>query len=172
MVVALEWISQGWIVALEIGYEDCMEEYLSYLGDRLVSNSQRLAQGLSPKLTTSMFQYAETNFGNCDGLRGSDYLSIPDVGEINADLLESSIMFLYLHELAHHVLGHIDNLDLRINEIRAREAEADLWAMKTAIKAGFSIYQAFPLYLFIAVMAGIRLKQRSMQPILSVSGVS
>ena len=133
---------------------DCLEEYLYYLGDRLVSNSQRLAQGQSPKLTTSMFQYAKTNAGNCHGLRGSEFLAIPDVGNINADFMESSIMFLYLHELAHHVLDHIDNLDRRIDKIRAREAEADLWAMKTAMKAGYSIYQAFPLYSFIGLIGG------------------
>ena len=84
---------------------------------------------------------------------------------MKARALEASIVFLYLHELGHHVHGDTDGkrTDDRAGLKMSREQEdaADEYAVRTALKAGYYVSAAFPLFSFIASFGGDLCNQKS-----------
>jgi predicted Zn-dependent protease len=67
-------------------------------------------------------------------------------------------MFLYLHELGHHVLGHTDGVHLNDSSglamSREQETAADRYALMTALKAQYNLVNALPWNLFMASFGG------------------
>ncbi|GAB3517775.1 M48 family metalloprotease [Photobacterium alginatilyticum] len=58
------------------------------------------------------------------------------------------LWYVLAHEIAHHVLGHIENPSISLEENRKREQEADDWASKTLIKLGLPPAAAFPALMY------------------------
>jgi hypothetical protein len=62
-----------------------------------------------------------------------------DLSEIYAAITLGGLSFVVAHEIAHHVLGHIDN-PLKANDLegsRNREEAADAWACRALLRTGY-----------------------------------
>jgi hypothetical protein len=59
-------------------------------------------------------------------------------------LAVTAISFVLAHEIGHHVLGHLDTPPASRAESRAREAEADRYAVDLAVRAGMPPFGVIP----------------------------
>ncbi len=58
------------------------------------------------------------------------------------------LWYVLAHEIAHHVLGHLDNPSTSLAENRKKEQEADDWASRTLIKLGIPPAVAYPSLMY------------------------
>jgi hypothetical protein len=72
----------------------------------------------------------------------------PDLAKAANNTFVSMLTFVVAHELAHHVLGHTQDDDATPSHKRKQEIDADSWAMKKCMKAGFNP-QAFTFALLL-----------------------
>jgi hypothetical protein len=153
-----EWLAEAFLFEMELGATGCFEEYSNYLGEKVIENTRRAQLKLGAKMVLNPITYARDNDGACSAVKPRHFTSRPELGHIRASLIEASIVFLYLHELAHHVLGHTDKL--RSNQLpetamqRQEEDAADRWAITTALRARYNLANAIPAYAFIAITGG------------------
>jgi hypothetical protein len=69
--------------------------------------------------------------------QGIDSLTPADA-QVGQAIYANAMAFVVAHEIAHHLLGHIDDADLSGQAKRAREEAADKWAAAMMFKAGFT----------------------------------
>lgn len=141
----------------ELGLDGCDEAYTLYVAQRIADNTERVARGRKPQLIYGAELYGRHFGGPCENLRLQD-IKESDNSEYLATLVEASLMFLYLHELGHHVNGHVDNLPLELNYSRRAEAEADAWAIDVAFRAGYQVLAAAPMLNLLAALGGASLE--------------
>ena len=156
-----EYLAEAIIFNDELGATGCFDEYSNYLGTRLIENSNRMADHLDPRPLVNPLLFSDSigQSGPCGKIDGDDFRTRPDLGEHRAKMMDASIVFLYLHELAHHLLGHADNLKPghsppSIDTRRRQEDEADRWAITTALKARHNLLAAAPVFNLIALTGG------------------
>ncbi|EOV1172295.1 hypothetical protein ACOLZ1_001818 [Vibrio fluvialis] len=58
------------------------------------------------------------------------------------------LWYILAHEIAHHVLGHLDNPSTSLAQNRKKEQEADDWASQTLIKLGIPPAVAYPSLMY------------------------
>ncbi|MEZ9490062.1 hypothetical protein AB4187_15010 [Vibrio breoganii] len=59
-----------------------------------------------------------------------------------------ALWYVLAHEVAHHVLGHLDTPSTSLAQNRKKEQEADDWASKTLIKLGIPPAVAYPSLMY------------------------
>lgn len=68
-----------------------------------------------------------------------------------APIVDAGIAWLTLHEVGHHVLGHMSTTSSSLAENRAREREADSWAYQHMNLFGYALYELLALFLVKAL---------------------
>lgn len=155
MVWVLDQLSFA-IAAETVGFSGCLEEYGEYLFEGLGSNSENLSDRMEVSPIATLMTYGNEFSGNCTGF---DWNSLDERDrELRASSVGTSIMFIYLHELAHHALGHTSEHPSTLLDSRGAEAEADRWAIETGIAASFDMSLAIPVYVFTAYNGSISLE--------------
>lgn len=138
--------------------EGCLKEYIEHLYPVLQENQYKAANQLPLKRAPSPATYGATTTGACSGLTSSDFASNSDYVEQRPRQIEASIMFIYLHELGHHIHQHTSRADLRrrqsLEMTRHQEDEADNFAVLTALKAGYFLTAATPFYSYASAFSG------------------
>lgn len=158
MIQMFDWFYDLITIEGELGYRGCYKEYIYYLQDVILKNRQRVDNSLAPEIAVSPVNYAKRTTGRCAGARQQDLLGIPEYALSRAKSIEASIMFVYLHELGHHVLGHVfgkkltDRAGLEMS--RRQEAEADRFAVMTALKSNYWLIAASPWNSFVVAFGG------------------
>lgn len=155
----LDWMFEAIQRETSLSQTGCYKDYVSYLQQGIQENTQRVANQLPPRPVGSPGAYAATHQSNCVQISTAEFArGVPDFGEQRAKQMEASIMFLYLHELGHHVLGHTTNS--RANQpsslamTRSKENDADRFAIVTALKARYNLTVATPWNAFVAAFGG------------------
>jgi hypothetical protein len=171
-VQVIDWIfDAGWLDA-ELGKSGCFKEYSSYLGRQIERNQTRVANSLNPNAVAPPIIFARSSEANdCAGVTTQQFLASPGLGERKARAIEASIMFLYLHELGHHVLEHTrgkrtaDLAGLAMS--RSQEDAADRFAISTGLRAGYSLVPAMPWHALMAMFGGdsIEAERKSTHPL-------
>lgn len=153
MAQVLEAITTAYVIEGESDITGCTKDYLSYVGNIVADNSRRASKGLSLNKGYHLFEFNQKFITNC---RGASYQMTKshEFGEMFSGLMDGSIMYLYLHELGHHVLKHVDADKTNLSDRRRMETEADAWAIKTAYEAGYDLVAAMPMFLFMAAIGG------------------
>ncbi len=158
IVQIMEFLSEAIIFDEQLGAHGCFSEYSQYVGERVIGNTQRKAQGLSPLIMVNLMGFSQQTKGACARINQQAFRSRPDLGAYRAKMIEASIVFLYLHELAHHVLGHTDGIRSGSNTSlamhRDQEDAADRWAITHALRAHYNLIAAMPIFSFIALTGG------------------
>jgi hypothetical protein len=108
-------------------------DYLYYVCTRYAMNADRSRRGLSPERIAS--PYERVHWADRD-LR--EFYSEKDVNSARAKLLGGSFAFLLAHEVAHQVLGHVDNPTRDIDVRRQLETDADAWAINLLVEKNVS----------------------------------
>ena len=73
------------------------------------------------------------------------------------------MMLIYLHELGHHVLGHVNDIPADKYFSRRLEAAADAWAIETAYRSGFNVLDGVPALNLIAALNAGKLADENRQ---------
>ncbi len=152
MTRTLEWLATAEIFEVYFGFRGCHEEYGSYLIRGIAENSARITRNESLRPVFAPYLYGRRIGGACKGLP-QDFGRNIEAGQHFAGLMDASLVFLYLHELAHHILMHIGNTPT-FHISRKQENEADAWAITTAYKANFDLIAASPAFNLIAGLGG------------------
>lgn len=133
------------------GSDDCFNEYMSYVYEGIDENTQRLRAGMSAKRVDGIGLFAPGH-ASCDGINAETIAAVgASQASIHARGVESSLIFILLHELGHVVLGHTkhdpDSLSLAVK--RDLETDADTWAVETANRSSYMLGSSMAPY-FIA----------------------
>ena len=140
VLVYTEWLSLA-MIAEGSGHEGCLSEYSLFLAERRADRTQG-----------GFLDFARTTGGHCRGAQ----LDVEDDTSIafRERILQSVIATVLLHEIGHHVLGHLPARGKDIFHARLREMAADQWAIKAAVDAGYDLRPAVPLFLVLDTMNG------------------
>lgn len=147
MAQILEWLGTAALLDQEFGRHGCLLSYSTELFQAIAENSRRKAQGRRLIGVAAPFEFR----GKCGGVSKSRFLQ-SEHGGVFAAMMDASMAFLYLHETAHHVLGHVDAQPHSRSMSRQQEAEADAWAAQVAREARFNLAIGYPM---LALMAGL-----------------
>ncbi|RMA41451.1 hypothetical protein D9R08_14130 [Rhodophyticola porphyridii] len=82
--------------------------------------------------------------------------------------MNASLTFLYLHELAHHTLGHLESGNRTLSISREQEAAADRWAIRIMVESDLAApAAALPMMRFLVLLGGETLEdeRRSTHPL-------
>jgi hypothetical protein len=152
IVQVIEWISDAILIEGELSRPGCVRDYMAYLGPAIIQNTERTSAGLAPNAVSPPARFTT---GSCSGVTPAQFAAVPRIGDRKAGLIEASILFLYLHELGHHVKRHTASSPSgSLAMSRANEDEADRWAIATALKARQSLAAALPIFHLIAATGG------------------
>jgi hypothetical protein len=154
-IQAIDFVSDA-IIFEELGGTGCVSDYIQYWSAAVIDNSERYGQGLAPKRVASPAIFARSGGNACSNTDLSGYAS---EAEYKSKMIEASIMYLYLHELGHHVLHHIGSeqpVDADDKNAFRREQEdaADRYAFETAPRANYSLLAAVPMMVIISGIGG------------------
>ena len=137
----------------QLGYQGCDEEYTRYLAEAIANNTKRVDSQRKPHAALTLESYATEYQGSCKGFRNQE-IGRSGYGEHFARLMDASLMFLYLHELGHHVLDHVKNVPPNLAYQREDEAEADAWAIEMGFRSNFNVLVGAPIMNLIAALGG------------------
>lgn len=164
MSAGLGWIYQQLAIAYlaeeELGMRGCFEEYLVHISSVTIDNSaaKQNRQALRPAFTPDL--YAQRYGGPCSDLTTQTSIRLQQrYQQQTAAIIGVSIGFVYLHELAHHVLDHLDDHDPGFAGSRVHEREADLWAIEKMVDAGIAPAGAVSAMTFLTAVGGASLEE-------------
>lgn len=131
----------------------CFNQYISTAAAIARSNGTR--QYLKEPLVAIPYFRTYVNSGilPCQGISEAMMNSV----EVNHDVASSmnaTLAILLGHEIAHHVLGHVDfpAADITSEQSRMREADADAWGMDRAFDIKINPIAASSQWLFVSLV--------------------
>lgn len=147
-----DWLSLA-MIADWAGHDGCLNEYSSYLAELVGHNSRRSSRGKELKHVYDFESYAANTQGLCEGALLTT-LDNRRRQELRDEILDAITATVLLHEIAHHVLEHVNGVGNNFMQRRLREVDADRWAIITAVNANYELRTAVPLFLFLAATGG------------------
>ncbi|HEX6397590.1 MAG TPA: hypothetical protein VFZ95_09215, partial [Steroidobacteraceae bacterium] len=124
-----DWLALA-MIADWAGHAGCLKEYSGYLAELVGHNSRRAFKGKDRKPVYDFYSYAATSHGQCEGALETT-LDDGREQELREEILNAAIAIVVLHEIAHHVLAHVDIGSRNFLQERMREIAADQWAIRT-----------------------------------------
>src|SRR5262245_27470505 len=106
LLAVTDWLAQSMIAEHE-GYTGCLEEYSSYLVRVARKNTKRILKGELHAPVADFAEYARAARSACSNAfveLGSERNTA-----FRERILDGVIATVLLHEIAHHVLGHVDS---------------------------------------------------------------
>jgi hypothetical protein len=147
-----DWLSLA-MIADWAGHDGCLNEYSGYLAELVGHNSRRSFKGKERKPVYDFEAYAANTKGRCEGAL-THTLDTARRQELRDEILDAITATVLLHEIAHHVLEHVNGVGNNFMQRRLREVDADRWAIITAVSANYELRTAVPLFLFLAATGG------------------
>jgi len=146
------WAEQMAVVLQASQYTDehgCFAAFFEESTKFLYSNTSRIKQGLKP-LPASFSGAGFINHNDaCRSIRHERVYNASDIERI----VEAVIAHVYLHEVAHHILGHLGSQNSNVQS-RRNEMAADTWAVKMAHNIDVYPILAIPILVPIIYTAG------------------
>jgi hypothetical protein len=147
-----DWLALA-MIADWAGHDGCLNEYSGYLAQLVGHNSRRSVRGKERKPVYDFESYAANTRGLCEDAL-VDTLDSRRRQELREQILDAITATVLLHEIAHHVLEHVNGVGNNFMQRRLREVDADRWAIITAVNANYELRTAVPLFLFLAATGG------------------
>ena len=154
LLAVSDWLALA-MIADWSGHEGCFREYSGYLAELVSHNSRRISKGKELKYVHDFESYAGETRGYCEGAL-QDAAGAERHRELRQQFLDAAIATVVLHEIAHHVLEHVNRSGGVSSFVQQRmnETAADRWAFDAAVKANYVLRSAVPLFLFLAATGG------------------
>ena len=147
-----DWLALA-MIADWAGHDGCLKEYSGYLAELVGHNSRRSTKGKERKHVYDFESYAANTRGLCEGALTTT-LDSARQQELRDEILDAVTATVLLHEIAHHVLDHVNAIGVNVVQRRMLEIEADRWAIQTAVDVNYELRSAVPLFLFLAATGG------------------
>ena len=159
LIAVLQFVTDAQILERHFASPGCFRAYLEDMLALDRENRQRVAEGNAPRPIRDVFAFAQDDGKSCRAVAVADYQLNPAAMAERAALLKGGVAFLMAHEVAHHLLGHVDrdhasSLELVLAQSRKLETEADHWAFKQMAEAGLNPIQAFTTMMFAVATNG------------------
>ncbi len=132
---------------------ECATEYIRYQYEMYFENTKRKALGLA---LTEVLLPASFWRGSQDCVALSQWVLAPSPDEANmySEFVNASLQFLFLHEVAHHVLGHTGISNFSDSESRLNEDDADAWALKNTLRLSYNPGALTSIFFHFAITGG------------------
>jgi len=153
----LEQLAMAHIADRDLDYPGCETDYTNFIATGIVDAAH--GQGF---VQLPLEAYGASYGGACASFDVSEISAHGKVGDL-ARLMQASMMLIYLHELGHHVLGHVNNIPDDAHYTRQLEAAADAWAIETAYRSGFNVLDGVPALNLIAALSAEKLADENRQ---------
>jgi hypothetical protein len=151
LLAVTDWLALA-MLAEHDGHKGCLDEYSEYLVRVARKNSKSTLRGVARAPLTDFEDYALESAGKCSGAHAD--VTNERNSEFRQRILDGVITTVLLHEIAHHVLGHVDSTRNGFLVVKMRETAADQWAIRTASAVNHDLRTAVPLFLFLAASGG------------------
>jgi len=163
----------GWIAAAEVmggetDNENCFIGYMQYFGKNFIHNSKVATSGGTFALTFEPTLAVERGLvPMCNADIETYRKVVTQKWSYISRQGEAAVMLLWLHEVAHHVLGHVDNPSASLAMRRQQESEADEWAIRAMTNANQFASVGRPFFYMVSVFQGMSLaeEQQSTHPL-------
>jgi hypothetical protein len=103
-----DWLAQA-MIADWAGHDGCLNEYSSYLAEKVGHNSRRSSKGRERMPVYDFESYAGSTHGQCAGAMAST-LDDARRQQLRQEILDAVTATVLLHEIAHHVLEHVSGV--------------------------------------------------------------
>ena len=133
-IALLDTVHQTYVHQEYLDAGPCYSAYSFFLREKFSSGRRSLRVISEPE----QIKYCE-----CASFSSTALMQNSDVRKMLAGGVEAILLFTYLHELAHHVKGHLNE-----PADSSFEDEADDWALEKALRSGYPIESAAPLLLW------------------------
>jgi hypothetical protein len=151
LLAVTDWLALA-MIAEHDGHVGCLDEYSGYLVRVARKNSRSIVHGVTHEPLADFEDYALESQGKCAGAH-ADVTSERNT-QFRQRIIDGVITTVLLHEIAHHVLGHVDSTRNGFLVAHMRETAADQWAIRTANAMNYDLRTAVPLFLFLAASGG------------------
>lgn len=153
----IDQLSLAYVVEHELGYEGCYKDFVDRLSEALEENSRSIQEHRRPSHTVNtVFALGNESGSDCYGVSPLEFQLFPEAGVYYAGGVEGSLVFIVLHEIAHHILGHVAQTgqELSLQESRQHETEADAWAFSKALDIQVSPVAGISSWIFLSMLDG------------------
>jgi hypothetical protein len=108
--------------------DNFLGKYMAYVCSVYQENFPRYAQGLPPRRIESPYEIAHVDI--------DEFYADAKINTTRAQIEGGAFAFILAHEVAHHLLGHVDHASQSKVEQRDRESKADDWAIDLLVRKG------------------------------------
>jgi hypothetical protein len=157
-VQIIDWVSTALAIGDRFGAPDCLAEYMDYLTDGILDNSDRIAAHERLQPVASTLKFVHDNRDVCPRVTEASFRAKPGADDMRERLLRGGIKFLAAHELAHHLLGHVGRMPGNVEAIREQERRADEFAFSRMILSSTSPIEAMSVLLLYGTLEGFSIE--------------
>lgn len=154
---SIDQVSLAFVVDNVLGYPGCYEDYVQYLLDGIAANSKMVMQRRrASRGVEGVWGRAQRSRSACNGVTPTEFQRDPDAGDAYAGFVEGGLSFMILHEIAHHVLGHVESAsgDITLSQSRTNETEADIWAFEKGLAIRVNPVAGIASWTFLSALDG------------------
>lgn len=152
-LVFMENLTLAYAVAGEARQDMCFFYYLNHTSQVMLRNTQAARAGLPFEPIPFFPAYVAQGGEGCRAITDADIRNPEAIAYVPGGM-DALLAFLLGHEVAHHLLGHVDSNDRSLVSSRRMETEADIWAMDHAFAIRINPSPAFPMWAFFAATGG------------------
>ena len=151
----MEHLTFAFAVTGEAGKDACFLHYLDAVGQALLRNTERRLRGQGQRERIPLLvHYIEEGGEECASISQSDFQN-PEALEFFPGGMDAILVFVIGHEVAHHLLHHVDGEGpSTLQESRQFEAAADIWAIERAFDIDINPFPAGPLWALFSIIGG------------------
>lgn len=144
----------AYAVTGEANQPACYVQYLDVAARAALDNTKRRTIGQAPGPIPFFPYYVQIGGEGCHSISSNDLYN-PEAHSFVSGGMDAVLAVLIGHEVAHHILGHVDGggpIDLE--ESRESETAADVWAVEHAFAIRVNPSPALPIWSFFAAIGG------------------
>ncbi len=155
VLAIMEFLTDAMLLERHYAAPGCVQAYMKAIVAVDKDNRKRIVTGHLPKRIPSVFEFAEQAAGACKVMAIDSFYGNPTVVAERRALLKGGVAYLLSHEVAHHILGHVDRWQAAdfvdfLEKRRAAESAADDWAFSRMAEIGLNPIQAFAVMMYAA----------------------
>ncbi len=149
--------------------DTCFGSYAEYYAEAMSDNTTESTYSHPSHHVSNIVDFAAANKKACPNITMATFLeNFQENAEFHARQMESSIAFILLHELGHHVLSHIGAapLNVSLEQSRQNELAADTWAIRAATKSRQHLFVGLtPIWLTLLQGSSLQWEQSNDHPL-------